>query len=64
MSAGFTPYAAARVSDAAGSGRVFLEIMSARRSVRVFSPEPVPEELIEIAVATANTAPSTWAAAR
>ena len=32
--------------------------MDARRSVRDFSAEPVPRELIEIAVATANTAPS------
>lgn len=32
--------------------------MDSRRSVRQFSPDPVPRELIEIAVATANTAPS------
>ncbi len=32
--------------------------MDARRSVRDFSAEPVPAELIELAVATANTAPS------
>jgi nitroreductase len=32
--------------------------MAARRSVRDFSAEPVPRDLIEIAVATANTAPS------
>ncbi|MEK9811390.1 MAG: nitroreductase family protein, partial [Candidatus Nanopelagicales bacterium] len=32
--------------------------MDARRSVREFSAEPVPAELIELAVATANTAPS------
>jgi iodotyrosine deiodinase len=36
----------------------FLERMRARRSVRQFSPEPVPVELIENAVATAGTAPS------
>ena len=58
MSAGFIPYSAARVSDPAASGHAFLELMSARRSVRDFSAEPVPQELIEIAVATANTAPS------
>lgn len=55
---GFIPYAGPRVEDPAEAGRAFLERMSARRSVRDFSPDPVPRELIEIAVATANTAPS------
>ena len=55
---GFIPYAGARVEDPAEAGRAFLERMSARRSVRDFSSDPVPRELIEIAVATANTAPS------
>jgi iodotyrosine deiodinase len=32
--------------------------MSVRRSVRDFSADPVPRELIDIAVETANTAPS------
>lgn len=32
--------------------------MDARRSVRTFSRDSVPRELIELAVATANTAPS------
>lgn len=41
----------------AGSKR-FLELMRTRRSVRHFSPEPVPWEVIENAVATAGTAPS------
>jgi iodotyrosine deiodinase len=38
--------------------RAFLELMSRRRSVRHFSREPVPAELIENAVAAAGTAPS------
>jgi iodotyrosine deiodinase len=36
----------------------FLELMQARRSVRQFSAEPVPRELIENALLTAGTAPS------
>ncbi len=36
----------------------FRQQMSTRRTVRMFSPEPVPYALIENAVATAATAPS------
>jgi iodotyrosine deiodinase len=38
--------------------RAFYEPMEARRSVRDFSADPVPRELIELAVRTASTAPS------
>jgi len=38
--------------------RQFLERMRTRRTVREFSTEPVPFELIENAIATAGTAPS------
>ena len=38
--------------------RGFLDEMRRRRTVRHFSREPVPDELIENAVATAGTAPS------
>jgi iodotyrosine deiodinase len=41
----------------AGSRR-FLEAMSTRRSIRDFSRDPVPYELVRNAIATANTAPS------
>ncbi len=40
------------------AGRAFHELMATRRSVRDFSPRPVPRELIETAVAAAGTAPS------
>ena len=36
----------------------FCAEMGGRRSVRAFSPEPVPRRLIELAVQTASTAPS------
>ena len=36
----------------------FERLMSARRSVRFFAPDPVPRELVEAAVRTAQTAPS------
>src|SRR5256885_4418056 len=36
----------------------FLELMRARRSVRFFSEEPVPYELVRNAVEVAGTAPS------
>jgi nitroreductase len=38
--------------------RAFEARMDARRSVRHFSADPVPRELIEIAIRTASTAPS------
>jgi len=39
-------------------GQTFRELMAHRRSVREFAPDPVPRELIETAIAAANTAPS------
>ena len=39
-------------------GRALVEGLAQRRSVRDFAPDPVPRELIEIAIAAANTAPS------
>jgi nitroreductase len=44
--------------DALERSRDFLELMRRRRSIRQFSDEPVPIELIENAIATAGTAPS------
>jgi nitroreductase len=39
-------------------GEAFFHLMSQRRSVRHFSPEPVPRKLIELAIITASTSPS------
>ncbi len=36
----------------------FFELMDGRRSVRDFSPDPVPRRLIDLAIRTASTAPS------
>lgn len=44
--------------EALAHGREFLASMGTRRSVRSFSSDAVPRECIELAVATANTAPS------
>lgn len=38
--------------------QAFYEEMSRRRSVREFTPDPVPRELIDQAIMTASTAPS------
>ncbi|MEO2017818.1 MAG: nitroreductase family protein [Fuerstiella sp.] len=38
--------------------RTYYDLMENRRSVRHFSPDPVPRKLIELAIATASTAPS------
>lgn len=44
--------------DPVRAAGMFREFMSARRSVRQFSPRDVPRELIEELVGTAGTAPS------
>jgi iodotyrosine deiodinase len=44
--------------EALRRSRQFLTEMQARRSVRAFSREPVPRELVENAIRTAATAPS------
>jgi len=56
----FVPLRFARYSEEEqlARSRAFLELMRARRTVRDFSPEPVPAELIDNAIATAGTAPS------
>ena len=44
--------------DAKAASRAFLETMKSRRTIRRYSEEPVPWELVENAVRTAATAPS------
>jgi len=44
--------------EMAARGRALVESLARRRSVRDFAPDPVPRDLIEIAIAAANTAPS------
>ena len=56
----FVPLAFKRIAEAEQleRSRAFLERMRARRTVRQFSRESVPYELVENAIATAVTAPS------
>jgi iodotyrosine deiodinase len=51
-------YSRPEPEEARARSEEFLELMQARRSVRQFSTEPVPRELIENALVTAGTAPS------
>lgn len=56
----FIPYRPERLPEAEmlRRAREHYEEMERRRSVRLFSPDPVPRELIETAIRTASTAPS------
>ncbi|SFP90573.1 nitroreductase family protein [Amycolatopsis rubida] len=56
----FVPYAPPRLSPEEGlaRGQELYRLLDRRRSVRWFSPDPVPLEAIETAVRIANTAPS------
>jgi nitroreductase len=56
----FTPYRPPRIPEreVAERAELFFDLMDGRRSVRMFSDDPVPREAIEQAIATASTAPS------
>ncbi len=56
----FVPYDRQRLTEAEMRKRAssFYELMAQRRSIRTFSADPVPRDLIETAVRTAGTAPS------
>lgn len=56
----FLPYRPDRLpeEEMARRAEAFLAEMASRRSVRHFSPDPVPRRLIETAIRTAATAPS------
>jgi iodotyrosine deiodinase len=56
----FVPYSLPRLPEGEmlRRARDFYDEMNRRRSIRDFSPEPVPRELIELAIRAASTAPS------
>jgi nitroreductase len=56
----FVPLAFSRISSDESRARAesFFREMNRRRTTRHFSTEPVPRELIELAIRTAGTAPS------
>ena len=58
--ADFIPYAGLGLSpsESVEASRAFRELMERRRSLRMFSEEPVPREVIEQAVMAASSAPS------
>jgi len=54
----FIPYNAVRYDDMQNRSKEFYELMNNRRTVRFFSDEHVPDEVIENVIRTAGTAPS------
>ena len=56
----FIPYRPPRnpPEEVAERAELFYQLMDRRRSVRMFSPDPVPRRAVEQAIATAATAPS------
>ncbi len=56
----FVPYSLPRLDPAEQRrrGDAFADLMATRRSVRQFSPEPVPKEVVVGAIRAAATAPS------
>ncbi len=56
----FVPLEVTRLDDDAmrAAGRAFLHTMQRRRSVRSISDDPVPREVIDLAIEAASTAPS------
>jgi len=56
----FVPYRPPRISadEVVERAELFFELMDGRRSVRMFSDDPVPRVAVEQAIATASTSPS------
>lgn len=58
MSHPFKPYERPSIADPAAAARDFLATLKLRRTVRDFAPDPVPDEVLTLAIEAANAAPS------
>lgn len=60
MSFPTVPYTRERRSDSEmiAAARSFLDTLLLRRTVREFSSDPIPDEVLDLAIAAANSAPS------
>ncbi len=56
----FIPYAPPRlpVAESRRRAEAFHAVLEGRRSIRAFSPDPVPRDLLDRVIASASTAPS------
>ncbi len=52
------PYLRPPVADPIAAGREFVETLKLRRTVRDFAPDPVPDEVLRLAIEAAHAAPS------
>src|SRR5260221_10273474 len=52
------PYLRPPIADPIAAAREFVETLKLRRTVRDFAPDPVPDEVLRLAIEAAHAAPS------